>query len=91
MRCPTSLNIPLCCRNGGKTSTTDIDLEIRNFQKAGKLLADVWSERVIDNFPVFAEYILPGSNTRTKGGKNNLDQAQDGVVDLHLDQLVAQT
>ena len=46
--------------------TTNLELEWNNFQKAGKLLANVWSERVIDNFPVEAEFILSGQNVCTK-------------------------
>jgi hypothetical protein len=44
----------------------DDELEKKNFQKAGELLADLWSERIIDKFPVIAEFVLPGKNRRTK-------------------------
>ena len=36
-------------------------LEERNYQRAGKLLGEVWSEAIIDTHPVVAEYIVPGS------------------------------
>lgn len=36
--------------------TTDEDLERMNFKKAGETLAEVWSEAVIDKFPVVAEW-----------------------------------
>lgn len=41
----------------GKTS--DLELELKNFQAAGKALADLWSELVIDSFPVTARYESP--------------------------------
>lgn len=39
--------------------TTDLELEKRNFESAGNVLADIWSKLVIDNFPVVAEYVAP--------------------------------
>ena len=36
--------------------TIDINLEIKNFKAAGKILAEIWSESVIDNHPVVASY-----------------------------------
>lgn len=36
--------------------TTDPNLELKNFQYAGELLAQIWSEMVIDGYPVHAEY-----------------------------------
>ena len=41
----------------GKGETIDKDLELRNFQYAGHILADIWSELVIDGNPVVAEFI----------------------------------
>lgn len=32
--------------------TTDLDLEKRNFESAGNVLAEIWSKLAIDNFPV---------------------------------------
>lgn len=49
----------------GSGKTVDGELEKCNFKKAGELLAEVWSERVIDNFPVVAEYVSPSSNHRS--------------------------
>lgn len=40
--------------------TVDNDLEMRNFEHAGKVLAEIWSNTVIDGHPVVSEYI---SNT----------------------------
>ena len=38
-------------------NTVDCDLEIKNFEHAGKVLAEIWSNTVIDGHPVVAEYI----------------------------------
>ena len=37
--------------------TIDTNLEKRNFKTAGEILAKVWEEIVLDNFPVMADYI----------------------------------
>ena len=37
--------------------TVDTNLEKCNFQAAGEILAKVWEEIVLDNFPVVADYI----------------------------------
>ena len=37
--------------------TTDVELEKENFKAAGKLLAEIWSELVLDKFPVVSEYV----------------------------------
>ena len=39
--------------------TIDDELEVRNFKAAGNVLADIWSESVIDEHPVVARYIDP--------------------------------
>lgn len=39
--------------------TVDKILEVHNFQKAGKILAEVWNELVINSYPVVAEFIAP--------------------------------
>ncbi|CAM4849169.1 unnamed protein product [Rotaria magnacalcarata] len=41
--------------NNGKT--IDSDLEKKNFEKAGEVLAEVWSHTVIDQYPVIADYV----------------------------------
>ncbi|KAJ8687960.1 hypothetical protein QAD02_024398 [Eretmocerus hayati] len=43
--------------------TIDHDLEARNFGYAGKALAEIWSNMVIDHHPVHAEYIEPQEMT----------------------------
>lgn len=40
--------------NSGRT--IDDDLELQNFEHAGQLLAQVWSEMVIDDYPVYSVY-----------------------------------
>ena len=40
--------------------TIDPVLEEKNFKTAGEILADVWSETIIDNYPVVAKYQPPG-------------------------------
>ena len=39
--------------------TIDINLEIKYFEAAGKILAEIWSELFIDNHPVVASYTSP--------------------------------
>ena len=39
--------------------TVDEEMEKLNFEYAGQTLADIWSQVVIDNFPIVAEYVCP--------------------------------
>lgn len=42
--------------------TVDAELEKKNFQKAGEILAEIWNDvilYIIDEYPVVAKYILP--------------------------------
>ena len=39
--------------------TIDSDLDIKNFEVAGKILAEIWPESIIDNHPVAASYTSP--------------------------------
>lgn len=48
-----------------KGETVDIDLEKKNFEHAGNVLAEIWSETVVNNFPVFAEYVSPEDSDLT--------------------------
>lgn len=43
----------------GSGKTVDTDLELKNFAAAGKVLAKLWSELVIDTHAVTAEYLEP--------------------------------
>jgi hypothetical protein len=47
----------------------DLDLKILNFEKAGRTLAEIWSESVIDTYPVIANYIKP------KTGQNIINES----------------
>ena len=44
-----------------KNETVDKELEMKNFAKAGEVLAEIWSKTVIDNYPTVAEYINPSN------------------------------
>ena len=48
----------------GSNKTIDETLEKKNFAAAGNILAEVWSETVIDSHPVVASYIIPPVNER---------------------------
>lgn len=39
--------------------TVDEELELKNFEEAGKVLASIWTGVEIDNYPVLASYIRP--------------------------------
>ncbi|CAG5001392.1 unnamed protein product [Parnassius apollo] len=45
--------------------TKDHDLEKMNFQKAGKVLAEVWDNMVIDGHDVVAEYVEPDDSSES--------------------------
>ena len=42
--------------------TVDEDMEAKNFEKAGQVLSEIWSETVIDGHPTVAEYISPSED-----------------------------
>lgn len=46
--------------------TVNVELERKNFQRAGELLAGVWGDKIIDGHPVICEYVMPHSNDRRK-------------------------
>ncbi|KAK3919263.1 Mitogen-activated protein kinase kinase kinase [Frankliniella fusca] len=43
-------------------NTIDKGLEIKNFEHAGTVLADIWSEMVLDGHPVVAKYVPPNED-----------------------------
>ena len=43
--------------------TIDLELEKKNFEAAGDILASVWSETIIDDYPVVAKYQPPDSTS----------------------------
>ena len=45
---------------GPSGETIDTELELRNFERAGSCLANVWNESIIDGYPVHAVYVTPG-------------------------------
>ena len=42
--------------------TIDLNLEIKFFEAAGNILAEIWSKSIIDNHPVVASYTSPPEN-----------------------------
>ena len=49
---------------GERNKTIDLELEIKNYEAAGKILAEVWSESVIDCYPVVASYTHQKKSTK---------------------------
>jgi hypothetical protein len=47
----------------------DDDLEIQNFEEAGKVLASIWNDVEIDKYPVVARYMSPLANDTVIGTK----------------------
>ena len=39
-------------------NTVDDELEKKNFQQAGEILAEIWSKVVVDGCPTVSEYII---------------------------------
>ena len=46
--------------------TIDSELEIKNFEAAGKILAEIWFESITDNHPVVASYTSPPEKEHSK-------------------------
>lgn len=46
--------------NSGRT--IDVELEKKNFEHAGKVLAEIWSNLVVDQFPCISEYVDPSKS-----------------------------
>ena len=44
--------------------TIDTELDKKNFRKAGKVLAEIWEELVIDGHPVVAEFAVDKQNEK---------------------------
>ena len=55
--------------------TTDRDLEKKNFEHAGKVLAEVWGQLVIDGHKVVSEYVNPDEHIPLWNEEVNLDAA----------------
>ena len=48
------------------SKTIDSELEIKNFEAAGKILVEIWSEAIIDNHPIVASYKSPPEKEHSK-------------------------
>ena len=59
--------------------TIDPVLEEKNFKAAGEILADVWSETIIDNYPVVTKYQPPG-------GMVEFQELDQQWIDCHVRQ-----
>ena len=46
--------------------TIDSKLEIKNFEAAGRILAEIWSESIIDIYPFVASYTSPPEKEHSK-------------------------
>ena len=47
--------------------TIDEELEKKNFEAAGRVLAEIWDKMEIDGKPLIAEYVPEGVDDETKG------------------------
>ena len=59
--------------------TVDTELELKNFEAAGKILASIWSNTVIDKHPVVAEYVPAGNEIE-------FDETDQKWIDTHVRQ-----
>ena len=50
-----------------KGETIDNDLEVKKFEYAGTVLAEIWSKLTIDGHPVVAEYVSDGADEDIPG------------------------
>ena len=61
-----------------KGDTIDKDLEIKNFAYAGKVLGDIWSQTIINGFPLSLLMLIPKVNVdvikKKIGFQNMLDK-----------------
>ena len=48
-----------------KAETVDVDLEKKNFQKAGEVLCELWNDMTIDGYDVQASYRNPDDDVRS--------------------------
>jgi len=53
-------------------NTIDFELEEQNFNKAGEVLAEVWSDTVIDSYPIVASYVNLSSTSQVP---SNIDES----------------
>ncbi|KAF2898335.1 hypothetical protein ILUMI_07839 [Ignelater luminosus] len=55
--------------------TIDKVLEKKNFEAAGRILAEVWDRTVIDGFEVIAQYVPPASTAASESTEANDDES----------------
>lgn len=60
--------------------TIDTELELKNFAAAGEILASVWSESVIDGYPVVAQWCSPTDSRLV------IDSVEQKWIDNHVKQ-----
>ena len=69
--------------------TVDEEMEKLNFEYAGQTLADIWSQVVIDNFPIVAEYVCP-ENSELKPDSLSSKDLNWFVEHVHTSQYLTQ-
>lgn len=63
-------------------NTIDEELEKKNFGFAGKTLAEIWSQLVVDDFPTVAEYIE--SSEKSELSEEKIFEKDQSWYDTHL-------
>lgn len=63
-----------------RNETIDLVLEKKNFRKAGETLASIWSENVIDSYPVIAIFIEENHSEF----EETLERKDQAWVDRHV-------
>lgn len=58
----------------GSGKTIDVELEKQNFEYAGEALAKIFSDTIIDNHPVVAEYIKPEEDDEYNQDYDEVDE-----------------
>lgn len=74
--------------NRGKT--VDKELELKNFEAAANVLANIWSEMVIDSHPVVAEFIKAVENPKKLEESNHnwyIKHVQESQYLLQVNQI----
>ena len=56
---PYCLSIPTGTHLDASNKAVDMELEIKNFKSVGEVVAEVWSESIIDSHPVKTASIDP--------------------------------
>lgn len=64
-----------------QNETIDIELEKKNFAKAGEILAEVWNQNIIDNHPTVAHFV----NETESELADNLIEKSSSWWDTHIE------